>query len=69
MKTEIKFLISSISFSIIGGVYIFTPYKTLKNVLGIGFGLRHNDHVMIGAIALIIAIVSLYAFFRIKNKR
>lgn len=62
-----KFLASFIIFGAAGALYTFTPYKTIKNVLGIGFGLRHNDHVMIGTIALIIGVVSLYAFIR-RNK-
>ncbi|MBI2139740.1 hypothetical protein HYU14_02360 [Candidatus Woesearchaeota archaeon] len=41
-------------------VYLTLPYKTVKNILGIGLGLRHNDHVMIGTIALIIAVVGVY---------
>ncbi len=64
MKTKIKYLIASIIFGVVGILYTFTPYKKIKGVLGIGFGLRHNDHVIIGTIALIIAVVSLYKIFR-----
>ena len=60
MNEKTKFLVSFIIFVLIGALYTFAPYKTIKNILGIGFGLRHNDHVMIGTIALIIGIVSLY---------
>ena len=67
MKEKTKFLISALFFGIIGSVYIFTPYKVLKNMLKLGFGLRHNDQVMVGTIALIIAVVSLYKVVRIKR--
>ena len=67
MKTKTKFLISAIVFGVVGLVYTFTPYKTLKNILNLGFGLRHNDHVMIGTIALIIAVASLYKIIRMKK--
>lgn len=67
MKQKTKFLISSFVFGLIGAVYTFTPYKTLKNVFKLGFGLRHNDHVMIGTIALIIAVVSLYKVLRMRK--
>ena len=67
MKEKTKFLISALFFGIIGSVYLFTPYKTLKNILKLGFGLRHNDHVMVGTIALIIAVVSLYKVVRMKR--
>ena len=68
MKQKSKYLLSLVVFGAIGAVYTFTPYKTLKNVLGIGFGIRHNDHVMIGTISLIIAVVSLYKIIRIGRK-
>ena len=67
MSTKIKFALSAIIFGAIGALFTFTSYKTLKNSLGLGFGLRHNDHVMIGIIALIIAIVSLYRILRNKK--
>lgn len=68
MKQKTKYLLSFIVFGAIGAVYTFIPYKTLKNVLGIGFGIRHNDHVMIGTLSLIIAVVSLYAIIRTRRK-
>ena len=67
MSAKTKFSISAIVFGIIGSVFMFTPYKILKNVLHLGFGLRHNDHVMIGTLGLIIAIVSLYKIIRMKK--
>ena len=67
MNTKAKFLISAIVFGIIGSIFMFTPYKILKNTLHLGFGLRHNEHVMIGTICLIIAIVSFYRIIRIKE--
>ena len=67
MKQKTKFLITAIVFGAIGSLYTFTPYKTLKNILNLGFGLRHNDHVMIGTIALIIAVVSFYKILRMKK--
>ena len=59
MKQKTKFLISFFVFGAIGALYTFTPLKIIRK-LNLGFNLRHNDHVMIGTIALIIAIVSLY---------
>ncbi len=67
MKAQYKFALSALIFGIIGSIFTFVPYKTLKNVLNLGFGLRHNDHVMIGIIALIIAIVSFYRIIRTKK--
>ena len=67
MKQKTKFSISAIVFGLIGSVFMFTPYKILKNTLNLGFGLRHNDHVMVGTIALIIAIISLYKIIRMKR--
>ena len=67
MKQKIKFIISTIVFGAFGALYTFTPYKILKNILNLGFGLRHNDHVMIGTIALIIAVVSFYKILRMKK--
>ena len=67
MNSKAKFAISAVIFGIIGAVYTFTPYKTLKNVFNLGFGLRHNDHVMIGTISIIIAVVSLYKIVRMKK--
>ena len=58
---------SAIVFGIIGSIFMFTPYKILKNTLHLGFGLRHNEYVMIGTICVIIAIVSLYKVIRIKE--
>lgn len=67
MNQKTKFVVSAVISGIIGAIYTFTPYKTLKNVLNIGLGLRHNDHVMIGIIALIIAVVSFYRIIRTKK--
>ena len=67
MKPRAKFIISAIAFGAIGALYTFTPYKTMKNILNLGFGLRHNDHVMIGITALIIAIVSFYKILRMNR--
>ena len=69
MKQKTKFLLSFIIFGIIGSILTFTPYKILKNTLNLGFGLRHNDHVMIGTIALIVAVVSLYKVIRMKKTK
>ncbi|HLD33684.1 MAG TPA: hypothetical protein VJB66_03085 [Candidatus Nanoarchaeia archaeon] len=51
----------AIILGIVGIAYTFTPYKLLTKTLKIGFGLRHNDHVMIGIVALTIAVVAVYA--------
>lgn len=67
MRTKTKFLLTSIVTGVIGAVYTFADYKVLKNTLKLGFGLRHNDHVMIGIIGLTVAVVSLYAFFARKE--
>ena len=67
MNQKTKFSISAIVFGAIGSIFMFTPYKILKNALHLGFGLRHNDHVMIGTIGLIIAIVSLYKIVRMRG--
>ena len=67
MNQKTKFAVSTVIFGIIGAIYTFTPYKTLKNVLNLGFGLRHNDHVMIGIIALVTAVVSFYKIIRMKK--
>ena len=67
MSAKNKFVVSIIIFGVIGSLYTFTPYKILKNILNLGFGLRHNDHVMIGTLALIIAVVSLYKIIRMKK--
>ena len=42
-----KIFLSAIVFGIIGSIYMFTPYKTLKNILHLGFELRHNDYVYV----------------------
>jgi len=62
-----KFLISSIVFSIIGIIYTFLPYKLLTKTLNLGFNLRHNDHIMIGTIALTIAVTSIYTYLNRKD--
>ena len=67
MNQKTKFAVSTVIFGIIGAIYTFTPYKTLKNVLNLGFGLRHNDQVMIGIIALVTAVVSFYKIIRMKK--
>ena len=67
INTKTKFSISAVAFGIVGSVFMFTPYKILKNVLHLGLGLRHNDHVMIGTIALIVGVVSLYRIIRTKR--
>ena len=59
-----KFLIATIAFTIIGSIYTFLNYKTIK---AIGFGLQHNDHIMIGTLSLTIAVVALYKFLYQKN--
>ena len=66
MKEKTKLLAVVIFFGIFGSIFMFTPYKILKNTLMLGFGLRHNDHVMIGTIALITSIVSVYKMIRSK---
>ena len=67
MKQKTKFIISAIVFGAIGALYTFTPYKILKNILNLGFGLRHNDYVMIGIIALVIGVVSFYKILRMNR--
>ena len=62
-----KFALLFVIFGIIGSIYTFIPYKTINDVFSIGLGLRHNTHVLIGAIALIVAIASLYKVIRMKN--
>ena len=61
-----KKLIAAIILGVVGGVFTFTPYKILTRTLHLGFGLRHNDHIMIGIIALTIAVVAVYALVNRK---
>lgn len=49
-----------IIFGLIGSLYTFGKYKFIKLTLGIGLGLRHNDHVMIGILSLCVGVVALY---------
>ena len=82
MKTKIKFAISAVIFGAIGSFYLFVPYKIVKTIPMLALPikprhlpdgtltwniLRHNDHVMIGTIGLVIAIVSVYAIIRNKK--
>ncbi|MBI2138980.1 hypothetical protein HYU13_05290 [Candidatus Woesearchaeota archaeon] len=60
MKRKVLQWIVILILAAIAFVYLTLPYKTVKNILGIGLGLRHNDHVMIGTVALIIAVVGIY---------
>jgi|ETNmetMinimDraft_2_1059921.scaffolds.fasta_scaffold68537_2 hypothetical protein len=55
-----KFLLVGIIFGLIGSLYTFGKYKFIKLTLGIGLGLRHNDHVMMGIISLCVGVVALY---------
>ena len=66
-KGRYKFLIAFIITGIVGAIYTFSSYKFLTKTLGIGLGLRHNDHVMIGTIALTIMTVMIFRFFSTKN--
>ncbi|HLD33332.1 MAG TPA: hypothetical protein VJB66_01305 [Candidatus Nanoarchaeia archaeon] len=61
-----KKLITAIVLGIVGIVFTFTPYKMLTRTLHLGLGLRHNDHIMIGIIALTIAVVAVYALINRK---
>lgn len=61
---KIFFLITSIILGVIGIIYTFLNYKTIKFILKIGLGLNHNDHVMIGIVTLIIALVSFYKYLK-----
>ena len=49
--------------AIIGLLYLFIPYKILKNSLNLALGLGHNDHVMIGAVSITLAVSCLYKLF------
>ncbi len=51
-------LVTGIILLIIGGFYAFLPHTTHISS-GIGFGLTHTTHVIIGVIALIIGIIVL----------
>ena len=65
-----KKLIAAVVLGIVGVVFTFVPYRTLTKTMHLGFGLRHNDHVMIGIIALTIAVVAVYALvneYRMKG--
>ncbi len=64
MNTRLKFIVAAAVFGIIGVFYTFGEYRFVKYTLHLGFGLRHNDHVMLGSVALIVAAVSFYAIFR-----
>lgn len=66
-KSNKFFLMSFVIFAIIGIIYTFLDYKTIKLILKIGLGLSHNNHVMIGTIALTIAIISFYRYLRNKK--
>ncbi len=55
-----RFLWVGIIFGLIGSLYTFGKYKFIKLTLGIGLGLRHNDHVMIGILSLCVGVVALY---------
>ena len=67
MNPRTKFIVAAAVFGIIGVFYTFAEYRFVKYTLHLGFGLRHNDHVMLGSVALIVAAVSLYAFFAGKG--
>ena len=68
MSTRTKFLITSIIAGALGALYTFGSYNLIKKTLNISFGLRHNDHVMIGTLAITIAAASLYTFFMRKKE-
>ena len=68
MNTRTKFLITSVITGALGALYTFSSYNLIKKTLRLGFGLRHNDHVMIGTIGLTIAAAALYAYFMRKDK-
>ncbi|MBI2576544.1 hypothetical protein HYV84_04985 [Candidatus Woesearchaeota archaeon] len=59
MNPKIRDWVVLIVFGIAGSFYMFLPAKMVKS-LGLTLGLRHNDHVMIGIIALILAVAALY---------
>jgi uncharacterized membrane protein YidH (DUF202 family) len=68
MNKKITFALTAIIFGIIGSVYTFPQYKFLTQTLKLGFGLSHNDHVIIGSAALTIAIVAVYKLITLIKK-
>ncbi|MAE49402.1 hypothetical protein CMI48_01095 [Candidatus Pacearchaeota archaeon] len=68
MNQKTTFTLTAIIFGIMGSVYTFPQYKFLTQTLKLGFGLSHNDHVIIGAAGLTIALVAVYKLITlIKN--
>ena len=67
MNTQTKFLIASVITGAVGALYTFGSYNLVKKTLKLGFGLRHNDHVMIGTLALTIAAAALYTYVMRKK--
>ena len=68
MKEKLKFGIIAGLFGLIGSVYTFPQYKFLTETLKLGFGLTHNDHVIIGSAGLTIAIVAVYKLVTLYKK-
>lgn len=59
-------MLTAIAAGILGVLYTFGRYELIKKTLHIGFGLRHNDHVMIGTVCLTIAVAAVCAALRKK---
>ena len=59
MKAWEKWLILGLVTTILGGFYLFV-HPVQVQALGLGFGLRHNDRVLVGALSFLLGIVSFY---------
>ncbi len=66
MNRKSNFILLAVISGFVGFLYTFGGYTLIKKTLHIGFGLRNNDHVLIGTITLTIALASLYAALKKK---
>ncbi|HSU72422.1 MAG TPA: hypothetical protein VLJ21_01070 [Candidatus Binatia bacterium] len=57
-KAGVWAVVAAFFFGIVGSILTFVPPQNLVQI-GLGFG-RHNDRVLIGVLALIIAVVCVY---------
>ncbi len=69
MNSKTKFFLLAIITGITGIIYTFFDYKFLKNSLKLSLGLQHNSHIMLGTLALIIAIVAFAKFILFLKNR
>ena len=71
-----KWLALGIVTGVIGGFYEFVPRKTIKSIAEfllfdaniLGYRIRHNDLILLGAIMLIISFVSFYKVYKLGKK-